>query len=138
MSSSPTVIPATGEVVTEFFQRFGAGDRAGTLALFAPDVDFLVQGAPFVPWSGARSTPEQIEAFLVSTQEEVKTEQFAVDATLVDGADAVVLGSFTHRVLRTDKAFSSRFALHVTVADGLIIRYHMFEDSYAIAQAFTA
>ncbi len=49
-------VPATTEVITEFFRRFAAGDRAGAVALFAENADFRVPGAAFVPWTGARST----------------------------------------------------------------------------------
>ncbi|MGF1426241.1 nuclear transport factor 2 family protein [Kitasatospora sp. LaBMicrA B282] len=131
-----TAKPGTAETVQEFFGRFGAGDRPGMLALFAPTVDFLVAGAETVPWTGHRTTPAEVDAFLRSALEDVTTKEFAVERILVDGADAVVLGSFAHEVHRTGKLFSSVFALRITVNDGLIERYHMFENSHGAALAF--
>ncbi len=36
----------------------------------------------------------------------------------------------------TGKAFASEFAVELHVSDGLITRYRMHEDSYAISLAF--
>ncbi len=58
-----------------------------------------------------------------------------MDRSPVHG-QGVVLGHFRHRVRRTGRTFACRFALHFEVSGGLIRRYHMFEDSYAIAEAF--
>ncbi|WP_241564490.1 nuclear transport factor 2 family protein [Nonomuraea polychroma] len=36
----------------------------------------------------------------------------------------------------TGRAYGARFALHLTVEDGLVTRHHVYEDSLAVAQAF--
>src|SRR5690606_41734385 len=59
-----------------------------------------------------------------------------VHAVLVDGADAVVLGEVAHTAKPTGRRYAAAFALHLTVADGLITRYHVYEDSLAVARAF--
>ncbi|MFE2376902.1 nuclear transport factor 2 family protein [Streptomyces sp. NPDC059398] len=38
----------------------------------------------------------------------------------------------------TGRAYQARFALHLTVVDGLVTRHHVYEDSLAVAQAFEA
>ncbi|MEV4615205.1 nuclear transport factor 2 family protein [Kitasatospora sp. NPDC049258] len=126
----------TAETIQEFFGRFGAGDRPGMLELFTPTVDFLVAGSETVPWTGHRTTPEEVDEFLRSALEDVATKEFDVEKILVDGADAVVLGSFAHEVRSTGKTFASVFALRITVEGGLIRRYHMFENSHGAALAF--
>jgi ketosteroid isomerase-like protein len=129
--STPTTVRDTAATIGEFFTRFGGGDRPGLLELFAPDVDFAVAGAEdVVPWAGSRSTLAAVDEFLRISLEDVTTEQFDVAKILVDGEDGVVLGAFAHRIHRTDKVFRSSFALHVRVHNGLIVRYHMFEDSH--------
>ncbi|HKS50150.1 MAG TPA: nuclear transport factor 2 family protein [Amycolatopsis sp.] len=127
----------TSETIDEFFARFGAGDRAGMLALFAEDADLMVAGAGIVPWTGRRRGHAEIGEFLDSVLNDVKTERFDIDRILVERDGCVVLGSFAHRILRTGKIFAGPFALHVAVRDGLIRTYHMFEDSYAASVAFT-
>jgi ketosteroid isomerase-like protein len=39
-------------------------------------------------------------------------------------------------VRATGRTFTNDFALHITVTDGLITAYHMYEDSHAISAAF--
>ncbi|HJP72890.1 MAG TPA: nuclear transport factor 2 family protein [Pseudonocardiaceae bacterium] len=127
----------TAETINAFFTRFGAGDRAGMLELFAEDADFLVAGADNVPWTGRREGHAQIATFIDSVCDDVETKQFDVDTIVTDGENGVVLGSFAHLVLRTGKIFTGPFALHIGVRDGKIRTYHMYEDSYAASVAFT-
>ncbi|WP_240323189.1 MULTISPECIES: nuclear transport factor 2 family protein [Amycolatopsis] len=54
---------------------------------------------------------------------------------LVEGRDAVVLGEIQHTVRATDQPYTARCAVHLTVEDGLITRYHVYEDSLSVAQA---
>jgi ketosteroid isomerase-like protein len=49
-----------------------------------------------------------------------------------------VTGHCVFGVLSTGKKFTNAFALHFTVTDGKIVRYHMYEDSHAISAAFAA
>jgi ketosteroid isomerase-like protein len=55
---------------------------------------------------------------------------------LVDGRDAVVLGDIRQTVKVTGRPYHARCALHLTVDGGVITRYHVYEDSLAVAQAF--
>lgn len=140
-TDSPTAPVATAgaaELLQEFFARFGAGDRAAVLELFTDETDWNVAGSPSVPWTGRRRTRAEIDAFLGHAYSLVDTEAFAVDRVLADGDDAVAFGSFAHRVKATGKLFSSAFALHIAVSGGRIRLYHMFEDSHAADEAFTA
>ncbi|GLW93275.1 nuclear transport factor 2 family protein [Actinokineospora globicatena] len=123
----------TEATITEFFTRFGAGDRPGMLELFADGAELAVAGADTVPWTGSRVEAAAIDEFLRIALEDVSTEVFDIDRIVVDGADGVVLGSLAHRITATDKVFASAFALHVRVVDGLITSYRMFEDSHAAA-----
>lgn len=134
--STPTTVRNTASTINSFFDRFGAGDLPGMLALFSPDVDFAVAGAVVVPWAGARSTADEVSEFFRIALEDISTEKFDVAKILVDGEDGVVLGSFAHRIHLTDKVFASAFALHIQVREGLITKYRMFEDSHGAALAW--
>ncbi|MBC7272602.1 MAG: nuclear transport factor 2 family protein [Streptomyces sp.] len=129
----------TAAVVDAFFERFGAGDLPGLLDLFADRVDFRVSGSPQVPWTGARSTRQEISEFFgVFPKVLTAPQSFTLHARLVDGPHAVVMAESAFGVLATGKTFTNAYALHFSVEDGQIVRYHMYEDSYAIAEAFTA
>lgn len=134
--SGTTRTLGTTETIKEFFHRFSTGDRTAIVDLFADEVDWNVAGADSVPWTGRRSTKPEIDAFLSTVYQEVETKDFAVDYIIAEGEHGVALGSFMHVVRRTGKSFSCGFALHVTVTNGHIHGYHMFEDSYAVAEAF--
>lgn len=134
----PATALSAADALQEFFTRFGAGDGEALLDLFAEEVDWNVPGSPAVPWTGARRTKAEVAAFFgIAAAEVERTESFTVDRVLADGDHAVALGAFTHVIGSTGKPFHSEFALHITVADGLITGYRMFEDGHGAAEAFT-
>ncbi|GAB3661939.1 hypothetical protein GCM10027589_24570 [Actinocorallia lasiicapitis] len=126
----------TRETVETFFARFGAG-APDLLDLFADTVDFDVPGAPTVPWTGPRTTKAEVAGFFPLFGEYLTpAEEFTLTGVLVDGDDAVATGRCVFGVISTGKTFTNAFALHFTIDNGKIIRYHMHEDSHAIATAF--
>ncbi|MFD3696931.1 nuclear transport factor 2 family protein [Streptomyces sp. NPDC058646] len=136
--SAAPLTASTRAVVETFFARFGSGDMPAVLGLFAEDVTFHVGGAEHVPWSGSRTSKDEIAAFF-ATFPEVLTppQEYALHTTVVEGAEAVVIGHNRFGVLATGKTFTNHFALHFTVVDGQITNYRMYEDSHAIGAAFT-
>lgn len=131
--------PTTRETVDAFFTHFGGGDLPALLDLFAEQVDFNVSGASNVPWAGGRSNKEEIAEFFGLFGEHLTSaEEFALNTTVIDGEHAIVTGRCVFGVLSTGKKFTNDFALHFTVTGGKIVRYHMYENSHAISEAFTA
>jgi uncharacterized protein len=49
-----------------------------------------------------------------------------------------VIGHVSQRLKSNGRAFTIPFALHLTVSDGRITRYHVYEDSLTVAEAVTA
>ncbi|MFD9631051.1 nuclear transport factor 2 family protein [Streptomyces violascens] len=130
---------ATVDTVDAFFEAFGTGNQSALLDLFADKVDFTVAGSPHVPWAGSRSTKEEIaEFFGLFGQVLTPPESFAITGKVADGEDAVVFATCVFGVLATGKKFTNSYALHFKVADERIVGYRMYEDSYAIHEAFTA
>ncbi|AVH21580.1 nuclear transport factor 2 family protein [Nocardia cyriacigeorgica] len=129
---------STIEVVDEFFTNFGAGDVRALLDQFADEVDFRVNGAAHVPWAGERSSRAEIEEFFsIFPQVLTAPESFDITGKLAQGDDVVVFATCVFGVKATGKKFTNSYALHFTITDGKISRYHMYEDSHAIAEAFT-
>ncbi|MER7725113.1 nuclear transport factor 2 family protein [Streptomyces sp. NPDC096323] len=129
---------STAETVQEFFRRFAEGDLAGLPELCAENVDLVVAGAPTVPWTGHLVGRQKVEGYFAKFVGAVQTERFDVERIAVDGEDAIVLGEFTHKVIATGRLCSGPFAIRITVRDGVIERYQTFEDSYAVAAAFSS
>ncbi|MEV7973959.1 nuclear transport factor 2 family protein [Cellulomonas sp. NPDC089187] len=128
----------TAEATGALLQHYGAGELDALMDLFADTVDLDVPGAPHVPWTGARSDKAGARAFfdLLINGGLTEPEAFDVHHIVVDGDQAVVLGRSRFRVTSTGRSFDNPFAIHVTVQDGKVVRYHMHEESYAIAEAF--
>ncbi|QDI67396.1 ketosteroid isomerase [Streptomyces calvus] len=135
---------ATRATVEELLRRIGEGDPEHIAQMYAETSDWKINwpenehGRAATPWICHRSTRADAVAHYRVLAEYHAAEGAAteVERILVDGHDAVVLGEI-HRTARpTGRAYRARFALHVTVEDGLITRHHIYEDSLAVARAF--
>ncbi|MDA2812308.1 nuclear transport factor 2 family protein [Nocardiopsis sp. RSe5-2] len=135
---------STRTVAEELLYRIGEGDTERIAELFADDVDWKLDwpeaehGRPATPWIRHRSTPADAAANFRELAEHHVAEGAAteVERILIDGGDAVVLGEIRRTARPTGRAYRARFALHLTVEDGRVTRFHIYEDSLAVAQAF--
>jgi ketosteroid isomerase-like protein len=131
-------------VVEELLRRIGEGDPAQIAAMYAEHSDWKLDwpesehGRAATPWIRHRSSRADAAAHFQQIAEHHVPEKAAtqVERILVDGDDAVVLGEIRQTARSTGRAYRARFALHLTVEDGLVTRHHIYEDSLAVAQAF--
>jgi uncharacterized protein len=133
------------ETVDELLRRIAAGDPQRIGELFADEVDWKLDWpdgdyTQTVPWIRHRRTrADAADNFREIAEHHVPGESAVrIHAVLVDGADAVVMGEVAHTAKPTGHSYVAAFALHLTVVDGLVTRYHIYEDSLAVAQAFGA
>ncbi|WP_024805937.1 nuclear transport factor 2 family protein [Nocardia sp. BMG51109] len=134
----------TRAIVQELLRRIAAGDPGRIAELYAPEVDWKVNwpeaehGRAATPWIVHRRTRDDIAAHYRQLAAHHDPEQVAtvIERILVDGPDAVVLGEIRQTALATDRPYRARFALHLTVDNGLVTRQHIYEDSLAVARAF--
>lgn len=140
-------MPATTRaVVEELLHRIGAGDPEHIAGLYAEVSDWKLDwpeaehGRAATPWIRHRAT----RADAVAHYRELAEHHVAgradteIEHILVDGDDAVVLGEIRQTARPTGRAYRARFALRLTVEQGLVTRHHVYEDSLAVAQAFEA
>ncbi|MEV4005940.1 nuclear transport factor 2 family protein [Actinomadura sp. NPDC049753] len=134
----------TRDLVEELLRRIGEGDPERIAAIYAEHCDWKLDwpetehGRAATPWIRHRSGRADAAAHYRQiaehhVPEEVDTQ---VERILVDGDDAVVLGEIRQTARATGRAYRARFALHLTVENGLVVRHHVYEDSLAVAQAF--
>jgi ketosteroid isomerase-like protein len=134
---------STRAAVTEFLSRLAEGDPDRIAELFADTVDWQLdwpaEGHPAVPWIRPRSTrTDVVDHFRSLNAFHVPEKRGgAMPRILVDDPDAVVLGDIRQTVKATGRAYRARYALHLTVEDGVITRYHVYEDSLTVARALT-
>jgi ketosteroid isomerase-like protein len=134
----------TREVIQELLRRIGEGDPARIAELYAERIDWSLDwpeaehGRAETPWIRHRSTRADAAAHFGELAEHHVPGQAGteIERILVDGDDAVVLGEIRQTARSTGRAYRARFALHLTVEDGLVTRHHVYEDSLAVAQAF--
>lgn len=95
-----------------------------------------MQGAPNVPTIGKFCGKDEIRRWLEIFSKNFKPLTIQFDKFFENGNDVVVLGSFKHLALPTNKEVGSEFAAHLEVRDGKIAAYRFFEDSYALYVVF--
>ncbi|GGP86077.1 nuclear transport factor 2 family protein [Saccharothrix coeruleofusca] len=134
----------TRATVTEFLDRLAAGDPDRVAELFAEPVDWQLswpdEGHPAIPWIRPRSTRAEVADHFRALAEHHVPERNAttVSAIVVEGGNAVLLGRIGQTARATGRSYTAMFALHLTVENGLITRYHIYEDSLSVAAALTA
>ncbi|WP_327235299.1 nuclear transport factor 2 family protein [Streptomyces sp. NBC_01317] len=134
----------TRAVVHELLRRIGEGDAAGIAEMYAVRVDWKLDwpeaehGRTATPWIRHRATRADAAAHFRELAEHHAAGEAAteIERILVDGGEAVVLGEIRQTARSTGRAYRARFALHLTVEDGLVTRHHVYEDSLAVARAF--
>lgn len=135
MSDTPKPLTPT-DAVLEVLRLVGIEDYQAAAALFADAVDFSVTHAPGIPWiPEVRSGPD-MAVFFALLAEHVEIEELDVHTTVAQGDDVVFVGRLRNTVKSSGRPFTTNFALHATVKDQRITRYHLYEDSFAVAQAY--
>lgn len=143
-ATAATTATTTLAVTEELLRRIGAGDPDRIAELYADQGDWKLNwpqdehGRPATPWIRPRSSRADAAAHYRELEAHHLPDQAAteIERILVDGADAVVLGEIRQTARATGRPYRARFALHLTVEDGLIVRHHVYEDSLAVARAF--
>jgi len=127
----------TRGTVTQLFEKLQAGTAPESIAtLFSEDVDWLIPGdVDLVPWIGRRQGRQGVAAFFRDLRQRVEPLRFEIRSIVVEGEKAVALGELESRVKSTGNVIESEFAIEFTVRDTLIVRYRLFEDSFAVARA---
>ncbi len=136
---APSAAEATRAVVEAFLAARLAGDTGRLAALFAEEVDWQLAENPAVPWIRPRSTAADCAAQAAELMAHTVPERAraSIDAILVDGTEAVLMGHLSGTVRATGKSFEGPFALHLTVEAGRITRHRLYENSLSIAEACT-
>ncbi|MFC7583281.1 nuclear transport factor 2 family protein [Nonomuraea antimicrobica] len=143
MTTNAKATATTRDIVQELLRRIGEGDFERIAELFAEQSDWRFnwpeEGHPSVPWiKPCSSRRDAAEHFRMLTAYHVpELNGTSVTRILVDGGDAVVLGDLVQTVKATGRSYTSPFALHLTVEDGQITRYHIYEDSLTVARALS-
>jgi hypothetical protein len=126
-----------GYLAGEFLKRIGGGaDPAGVAALFSEHLEWEIAGDDgALPWIGKRSGRRAVADFITETGAQIERLRFDVKDILLSDSRAAIFGSLASKVKRTGRIIETDFVVMLTVASGEIIRFQMFEDSFAVSQA---
>ena len=124
-------------VVQNLFECFGRGDIPGLIKLLDDDVDWHIKGPSVVPYFGPRRGHDGVLDFFGKVGTSVEFEQIGPDKFFAAGDEVVALGSERGKVKATGKSFENPWAMVFTLRDGKIVRFRSYEDTAAVAEAFT-
>jgi len=124
------------QTVLRLFPLLAEGDSAGAAALFADSVSFSIPHPPGLPWVPEVDSAEGMRTFFDLLRTHVEAKEFELGQVVAEGEDVVLLGRMVSEVKKTGRTIDTAFALHTTVRDGRITRYHLYEDTLAVADAY--
>ncbi|WP_329437271.1 nuclear transport factor 2 family protein [Streptomyces sp. NBC_01280] len=124
------------QTVQRLFPLLAEGKSAEAAALFADSVSFSISHPPGIPWVPEVDSAEGMRGFFELLQAHVQAKEFDLRQVIAEGDDVVLIGRMVSEVKTTGRDIDTAFALHTTVQDGRITRYHLYEDSYAVAKAY--
>jgi ketosteroid isomerase-like protein len=126
------------QVVHQAYAAFGQGDVAGVLAVLAEDVRWSTPGSPnVVPYAGSRTGHEQVAGYFEAFGSAVEVMEFEPQRFFAQEDMVVVLGHYAFRVKSTGKTVDTDWVHAFTLRDRKIVAFRGYEDSAAVAAAFT-
>ncbi len=128
---------STRATIDAYLAKTRARDLDGAVALFSEDVDWdaPAPASGAAPWSGRRSSRAEVAEFFRLLHAYLERRDFTVTHAVVEGDHGVIIGRLTDTVKATGATLATPFAAHVTVRDGQIVGYSLFEDTHALAKA---
>ncbi len=126
-------------IVQEAFAAFKRGDIASLLNMLTDDVDWWINGPPeIIPYVGARRGQEQVAQFFATLGETVEFTEFEPEEFIAQADKVVSTGRDRQRIKKTGRTAENTWAMVFTLRDGKIASFRSYEDSAAVAAAFTA
>ncbi len=128
----------TPQAVTEaFFHRIATAEDVHEIAeLVSENIDWLVAGnTKVVPWIGRKYGKKGVAEFYAQIRSQISSEHFEIKDLLIKDKRVVAIGELASRVKKTGKLIETEFVLDMCIEEGLITRFRMFEDSYAVSKA---
>lgn len=125
-------------LVQQFLTCLTQRDITKLTTLFDEEVDWYIPGnESLVPWIGRRNSRTEVQSFFQLLWQNTEPVSAKIDHILIDESVAIITGEFSTKMLATDKIVDSVFFIQITFKNGLITRYRLLEDSYAVSLAMS-
>jgi ketosteroid isomerase-like protein len=129
---------STKDIVEAYFAALSQRKIEDILPLIAENVDWYVPGNKNIaPWLGWRNSKAEIAEFYKQLWAATEPISANVERFVVQDDFVIISGEFTSKMVATGKLVTSLFYIDIVVANGLISRYRLLEDSHAVVEALT-
>lgn len=126
------------EMVQRLYADFGRGDIPSILAALDPKVEWINAGSNIITYAGTRHGSAQAREFFATLDASVEVRTFEPREYIAQGDRVVALGRWTSRVKATGREYASDWAMAWTIRNGRVTAFRSYEDTEAMAAAFTA
>jgi uncharacterized protein len=124
-------------IARKLLDGIGSGqDPAEIAALFDADLVFEIQGDDGVlPWIGRKTGRRAVADFIRDIRALTEPLTFDVEDILTSDSRAAIIGALQTRIKPTGKITATQFAIILTIADDVVTRFQMLEDSFDVSRA---
>jgi ketosteroid isomerase-like protein len=124
-------------IARKLLDGIGSGqDPAEIDALFDADLVFEIQGDDGVlPWIGRKTGRRAVADFIRDVRALTEPLTFDVEDILASDSRAAIIGALQTRIKATGKITATQFAIILTIADDVVTRFQMLEDSFDVSRA---
>jgi ketosteroid isomerase-like protein len=123
-------------VVQDAFAAFAARDLKTVLALLDPDIEWQGARAREIPYGGHYHGRDAVEKFFKTLGQNIEYEYFEASEYVSHNERVVALGRERFRVKSTGRHVENEWAMVLTVRQGKIARFRVYEDTAAIVAGF--
>jgi len=127
----------TFDTVMAFMGAMGSGDMDVLSGLMADDMVWHNEGDSALPWIGPWEGKDEIFTFLPIFGANLKTTKWDTEDAFASGDTFAAFGTMNGITPESGQEIGDfTFALRAKVADGQIVLWNWFEDSYAVSNAY--
>ena len=124
-------------IVLSVYQRLLSEPQAAIATGLAPNVVWENPLPDAIPFGGVFEGHEGCARYLTRLLDAIEMEGFTIDDTITEGERVVLIGRETSRVKKTGRRYTMGWVHVVHVRDGLVTRVHEYNDTAAMAAAFS-
>ncbi len=120
--------------VQNFLQLLTERNLDELINLFSENLDWYIPGdEQKAKWLGRRNTRKEVKEFYQVLWQNTEPLTAVIDKIFVEDDSAVITGEFSTKMLQTNNIVNSPFCIQLKLENGLIKRYRLLEDSYAVS-----
>lgn len=125
------------EVAQSFLAGLARGDAPENVAsLFTENVEWDIDGdVGALPWIGHKTGRAAVIEFIRDGGQLLERLKFDVLDMLASESRAVILGEFASKIKSNGKVVETAFVIVLTISEGKITNFRLFEDSFAVSKA---